>query len=492
MRVLVKQEMPVAVVPFLDTTGGGLALCGELRRLCGNLGLDYPALVVDRRRDKTEQIPASSIAELRASRRRLAPRQDTWESEDLEADLAAAKGSDASEPSAVHTPPTGKIPNEEIEEHLGTHLDVFTLDGRQAFLRAFASRQYARALAGLEEESKRQPKNLSLAREVRAIRAYVLGRIERELGGLNVKPRKARSFSTVDAPFDLQSILRDVDGRAPIERIVRESDVERLRALDFLLDLARSGYLELPLEDGTLPPEPTLPPPASLSGTRPRVDSLEPPRPVPPSAIPSTPPSEPIPVETPPSAPPLRAVSSVPPAPLAAPPAPEIAPLASTRPVGPARVAPRPARRELPALIPVLLGAVVVLGLALTVLLLTRQPEPRTSRPLPTERAPTLPPPGASAMAATSSPVVATSAASVSPAPETVHVKIEVEPRYARVTLDGVLLTGKPIEVDLPKGGKTYTLVVESEGFRTHKATFTAETSSSFAIALQRLPPKQK
>lgn len=450
--------------------------------------------MVDRRRDKTEQIPASSLAELRASRRRLAPRQDTWESEDLEADLAAAKGSDASEPSALHTPPSGKIPNEEIEEHLGTHLDVFTLERREAFGRAFASRQYARACAGLEEESKRQPKNLSLAKEARAIRAYLLGRVEREIGGLNVKPRKARSFSTVDAPFDLQAILRDVDGRAPIERIVRESDVERLRALDFLLDLARSGYLELPLEDGALPPEPTLPPPTSLSGTRPRADSVEPPRSSSSAPIPSTPPTvgppaDVIPVQPttatkPPSGAPPRAAPSDPPA--------SGAGTAPIRSVAPERVAARPAHREVPALIPILLGAVVVLGLALTVLLLTRQPEPRTSRPLPTERAPTLPPPGASAMAATSSPVVATSAASVSPAPETVHVKIEVEPRYARVTLDGVLLTGKPIEVDLPKGGKTYTLVVESEGFRTHKATFTAETSSSFAIALQRLPPKQK
>ncbi|MBL9022856.1 MAG: PEGA domain-containing protein [Myxococcales bacterium] len=448
--------------------------------------------MVDRRRDKTEQIPASSLVELRASRRRLAPRQDTWESEDLEADLAAAKGSDASEPSALHTPPSGKIPNEEIEEHLGTHLDVFTVERREAFLRAFAARQYARALAGLEEEGKRQPKNLSLAKEVRAIRAYLLGRIERELGGLNVKPRKARSFSTVDAPFDLQAILRDIDGRAPIERIVRESDVERLRALDFLLDLARSGYLELPLEDGALPPEPTLPPPGSLSGTRPRVDSLEPPSS--PATIPSTPPAEPLPVETPPSAPPLRAVSSVPPGPVTAPPASAVGPPASARPVGQVRVEPRPARRELPALIPVLLGAVVVLGLALTVLLLVRRSEPRATQPLPSERSPTPPSPTAPAAAATTSPVVTTAASGVAPvpAPETVHVKIEVEPKYARVTLDGVLLTGKPIEVDLPKGAKTYVLQVESEGFRAHKATFTAEANSTFTIALERLPARQR
>ena len=69
-------------------------------------------------------------------------------------------------------------------------------------------------------------------------------------------------------------------------------------------------------------------------------------------------------------------------------------------------------------------------------------------------------------------------------------VKIKVQPTYARVTVDGVVFTGADIEVKLAKDAKQHVLKVDAPGYKPHTASFTAEESASFTIALERIPPK--
>lgn len=436
--------------------------------------------MADHRRDQTYQIPASTLAELQASRKKLAPRQDTLEYEQRPTPTSDAPAAGAPPESAtLHHPPRGKVAPEEVEAQLGLHLDPFAPALRASFCRAFGARAYGRASSLLEDDAKRQPKNLSLAKEARILRAHILSTLEWELGGLAVKPRKAKPLSTVEAPAELSSMLRRIDGNAPVERIVRESEADRVRALDFLLDLARSGFLDLVIEDGQVPEKPSLPP-VSGSGTRPKTE--------PPPAEMANPGEQLIVDASPP--PSVRPSSSAGPA---LPPEPEPEPWPVPAPVSvrePARVrgSSRTTSREVPAFVPVAVGAVLVLGIALTVLFFLRKPDGSGTASAPLTPSPPV--------AQTTQPVTAKPAetakpeTTAAPALETIQVKIEVEPKYARVTLDGVLLTGQPIEVKLQKDAKEHVIQVESAGYRTHTAKFVADANASFAVSLQRLPPK--
>src|SRR6188508_3360004 len=111
--------------------------------------------MVDKRRDKTAEIPASTIAELLASRKRLAPRQETV---DFGAGAFDKKAEAEDEQLVARTAPRAPIPREEIMAAVGEHLEPFSPARRLAFLQAFEHRQYARAVALLEEDAKRQPK----------------------------------------------------------------------------------------------------------------------------------------------------------------------------------------------------------------------------------------------------------------------------------------------------------------------------------------------
>jgi len=75
----------------------------------------------------------------------------------------------------------------------------------------------------------------------------------------------------------------------------------------------------------------------------------------------------------------------------------------------------------------------------------------------------------------------------------TMVFKIDVEPKYARVMMDGVLLTKAPIRAVIPGGGKEHEVRVESAGFRSKKMVFLADADVSMLVALDRVavsPPR--
>ncbi len=438
--------------------------------------------MADRRRDKTAQIPPATIAELLESRKKLARRQDTL-------DLGVSPpderpNADVDEPYSLHAAPRGPIPRDELEAMLGPHLEPFAPGKRLSFLQAFEVRAYARGCGVLEEDAKRQPKNLSMAREARALRQFAMARLENELGGLHVSPRVAKPLSTVAAPDDLESMLRAIDGQTPIERILRNAKIDRLRGIDFLAGLARSGHIELPIASVPPPEEPSLTLASSRSQTRPKVTSSAPPPPLDLELVqqPATarePAFEPAPVPT------LAPVREEPSPPSFASERPPPTARSVARRVAPPSDGPRPAvliALGAAAMIAVIVGVVAIRGSSSSARPATTTPATGVAnQPLPPAPTPTL------EAATTTQPSAAKPQPTVL---ETVQLKIRVDPPYARVTVDGVLLTGSPIEVQLPKDPKEHELRVESTGFKTHTTKFTAEENASFVIALQRLPPK--
>jgi hypothetical protein len=463
--------------------------------------------MVDRRRDKTEQIPASTIAELLASRKKLAPRQETLDLGVAAHDARAAL--EETEQPMLRLLSKAPVPREELEAQLGPHLEPFSPGRRLAVLQAFEAHGYARGVALLDEDIKRQPKNLSLTTEARALRQLVLSRLETEMGGLHVVPRVAKPLSTVAAPPDLESLFPLIDGQSPIERILRLSKIDRLKGLDFLASLARSGHIDLPVTTVAEPEPLSLPPLSSRSQTRPKAAS-NPPPPVqeplrapfdePVQASASEHPAELIPLEPVqamgPAPAPMQASAAVvapAPAPDSEPPSSRAAPVfaASSRTLrqqAPSR------ERGLPPAVLVAVGAVAMIAIfvgigafrrgasesspaAPTVSTLTGVAPAPVPQPTPQPK-----------------PVVTTAEepAQKTDAPEleSVRVKIKVQPNYARVTVDGVVFTGTDIEVNLAKDTKQHVLKVDAPGYKPHSATFTAEESASFTIALERLPPR--
>lgn len=453
---------------------------------------------MDKRRDKTTEIPAATLAELLASRKRLAPRQDTL---DLGAGpLDQRPVVDTDEQYMLRAAPKTPIPREELEAMLGPHLEPFTPARRLAFLQAFEVRSYARAVSALDEDVKRQPKNISMATEARALRQLALSRLEGEVGGLHVAPRVAKPLSTVAAPSDLESMLRMIDGQAPFERILRSAKIDRLRGLDFLAGLARSGHIDLPVTT-TAEPEPlSLPPMSARSQTRPKASSSAPPPSQEPLELqahePFASPIEKSPFEAEPAMfpatlpPPMRAPFSDPAPVIERPSSPE--PPSSVR-AATRMVSARPQKRSegpQPAIL-IAAGALVMVLVVVGVVALRRagsDAKPGAAA-LVTQQAPAVGDPTQRSTVATAVDQP-TASKPASPTLESVRVRIKAEPKYARVTVDGVLLTGSPIEVELAKNTKEHVLKVESTGFKPHSATFTAEENASFVIALERLPPK--
>ncbi len=463
--------------------------------------------MVDRRRDKTEQIPASTIAELLASRKKLAPRQETLDLGVAAHDARAAL--EETEQPMLRLLSKAPVPREELEAQLGPHLEPFSPARRLAVLQAFEGHGYARGVALLDEDIKRQPKNLSLTTEARALRQLVLSRLETEMGGLHVVPRVAKPLSTVAAPPDLESLFPLIDGQSPIERILRLSKIDRLKGLDFLASLARSGHIDLPVTTVAEPEPLSLPPLSSRSQTRPKAASnplppvqepLRAPFDEPVQASASEHPAELIPLEPVlamgPAPAPMQASAAVVapgPAPDSEPPSSRAAPVfaASSRTLrqqAPSR------ERGLPPAVLVAVGAVAMIAIFVGIGALRRgASESSPAAPQASTAADVAPAP-ARQPTPQPKPVVTTAEEpaqkTVAPELESVRVKIKVQPNYARVTVDGVVFTGTDIEVNLAKDTKQHVLKVDAPGYKPHSATFTAEESASFTIALERLPPR--
>lgn len=74
---------------------------------------------------------------------------------------------------------------------------------------------------------------------------------------------------------------------------------------------------------------------------------------------------------------------------------------------------------------------------------------------------------------------------------QTMRLSLEVQPVFARVLLDGVLLTSQKLEYVIPKDGRTHTIRVESSGWKTRQLEFKAERDVHFVVALDLLPPRK-
>lgn len=500
----------------------------------------------DSRRDQTVAIPQSTLEELAESQRKLSKRDSTLVGGAIVTDDPRTPEASSS---IVVRPPRGPIRRDELEAVVAEHLKLFPVACQEAFLRSFCARSYVAALALIDEAVKLQPKNLSLAQAASALRHFAMTRLEADLGGLHAKVCAVGALATSDLPRPLADMVAHIDGATSIEGLLRRAPGSRLQALGLLADLARDEQIELLLTSPQRNVSLRLPPMAAGvaarvdsapkggssrdSGERKRV-SPRAETPVPPpddlssqageeakerrlvtwsSSSGAASVSGPFaaverqPVE-------LQSVElqSVKPAPLAEPaasppvtsaPNPLSAQVSRPRQLS---AAPRPvvsearSGRPVPTgdnitsqrwFVPAVVAGVLALGGLLFVLFrggdsVPPPPPARTNAAstvvTPSLPAPTLLPP-VPVVKQTAEPSAAPAADGIG---ATMLFKIQVEPKYARVTLDGVLLTKAPIEVVIPKDGKEHVVRVESAGFHTRKMVFSADADVSMIVALDR------
>lgn len=80
------------------------------------------------------------------------------------------------------------------------------------------------------------------------------------------------------------------------------------------------------------------------------------------------------------------------------------------------------------------------------------------------------------------------------PAAEQVTIEVEVSPKDAVISVDGVALDGNPVSIDADRG-TSMTLRAEADGFTTMEKEIIAGKSRSFSWQLEPLPthrPKGK
>ena len=221
------------------------------------------------------------------------------------------------------------------------------------------------------------------------------------------------------------------------------------------------------------------PPPATKSSTYSRNDSDRVRFDAPPSVAPPPPHAEVAPAQQPVSARPLSS--------------PRLA-----TPLAMAAVSPQRERRSARTF--AIAGVAVALGIALVFVLLS-SPTPesttlgaaapvqaRSPSQIGADRTAAVPP-LVSAPSAAASVTVATER---SGAMETIVVRIKADPLYARVFLDGILLTKTPIEVTIPKDEQQHEVNVEAPGFRSKKMNFVADANVSIIAALDRLASNKR
>lgn len=137
--------------------------------------------------------------------------------------------------------------------------------------------------------------------------------------------------------------------------------------------------------------------------------------------------------------------------------------------------------RRLPSGVLGLAAVAVLLSFVAVVIALTRHDAPPiVAQPTPI---PTLAP----------QPTSPTTSAPLSPkgaSPDTLRLVVDATPREARVYLDGVLLTGHPINQVLQRDGKSHELRVEAAGYRPRTETFEANEDTKLIVSLELVPPK--
>ena len=134
--------------------------------------------------------------------------------------------------------------------------------------------------------------------------------------------------------------------------------------------------------------------------------------------------------------------------------------------------------------VPIVVGAVAAVGIAIAALVIVQQqsssePAP-ASPPLAAEPAPVAPPPAPPAPAVDPPPVA--------PAPTTITLKFSVEPKTAKITLDGKPVDGD--ELPIAKDGDEHELVITAPGHVEHHDKIRFEESQRISVQLKKTAAK--
>ncbi|MBL9025089.1 MAG: hypothetical protein JNL21_23025 [Myxococcales bacterium] len=152
---------------------------------------------------------------------------------------------------------------------------------------------------------------------------------------------------------------------------------------------------------------------------------------------------------------------------------------------------PRPAGgRRSRSLLPLVVAAVVTSAIAVVAVIVATRDRPESPPEDMTESSamPPPPPPTSPGSAAASAAPPASTAGGVS---KPIQLTLDVQPKFARVYLDGVLLTTSARVQSLPRDGRKYVVRVESPGYVPRETTFEANADVRLVISLNRIPPRR-
>ncbi|HEY5933344.1 MAG TPA: serine/threonine-protein kinase [Kofleriaceae bacterium] len=146
---------------------------------------------------------------------------------------------------------------------------------------------------------------------------------------------------------------------------------------------------------------------------------------------------------------------------------------------------PTVADRKKRSWLPIVLGSVAAVGIAIAALVIVQQssssdpppPPPVAEQPAPAVTPPVTPPP----------PAVQPPPAVV-PAPATVTLTFSVEPKSAKITLDGKPVAGS--ELPIAKDGAEHQLVITASGHEEHRDTIRLDESQRISVQLKKLAAK--
>jgi len=132
-----------------------------------------------------------------------------------------------------------------LERDLGWMTD----DQRESFLALVDAGELLRAHDQLVMLSERYPKNLTIKKTIAVFRAEVIRRVEEVFGGLHVVIRRTQSFPSMRSA-ERTRFASLIDGSTPVETILRQSKMDRLRGLEALYAWFKAGAIDV-LESGS-------------------------------------------------------------------------------------------------------------------------------------------------------------------------------------------------------------------------------------------------
>lgn len=340
--------------------------------------------------------------------------------------------------------------------------------------------QFARALAMLDEEKARFPRNVSISYAISSVREIASRTYAARLNRLEMVPMIGRPQALEGHMSDgVRMVVRAIDGVSSFEDIVRTSPLGRMKTLEVLADLFDRRVLVIKPHADSARPRKTEKPTTPISSRKPSApspSSREAADSPPPSSLPAGELHIPRPPRMPGSdlAVPIRSSDR----PTAAEPSDEEA---SASPWGSTPPSPEStASRTYLAL-----AACAVVG-AIGIYLFAKNTEPTTNvetDPLVATGATSIVTPP---RVPTNLPVAPTP---VAPAEATtMTLNIELSPREARAFLDGEALEGTHIQRKLPRDGAGHLVRVEAHGYKKTVQAFNANADVTLVLSLELLP----